>query len=739
MRLLLRTAVFFATVHLTHAWAVDTTLTQAGYTGLGITPNAHLIGWGRMEMAYDSQLPGIANPSGHNYVFGFGLLPNLEIAGRLATNDHHSNCFIPPGCGARDMSASGKIGIGLDAANRFRIAAGATDLGGAVTYFRSYYGVLTWNEGPFEISGGWAQRSGTGINGSKSPLDGPFAGAAWQPLPWARLHAEYSDGNGWAGLRLFAPREWLPDGWTAYVGANQRLNQNELTQKSWVSAGLAIPLYKVPALPGAGPKAQAPALQGTQQPLPAYEALTLPLPPSTAEAPLAASPPAATVPAALPGAAVADTQLQALATALQAKGLEDISVGRMPDGSVAVRVNNFSYNWNSLDALGAALGAVSRTLGSFKSAYRLVLTQRQVPLVAVTGQTDCLRQWLGNEAQACAAGQLSTPGTGALEPLLQDAQWVVQNMQPSWQTLRLQLSPILHDYTGSEFGAYDYSLGVNVGLLLPLWKGASIEWRQNVPVANSDDYDDGNAFAPRRIRAGLDRAVLTQTVRVPLERWLAPGDEAKALRWGLAGLTAQGTVGRVGGVYDGVLGALRWEPGEGRHRFGAQAGYFRNSDYRGGPVNVEVRRATPLLGSYRYSVMATRTDLEVTAGQFMYSDRGFRLGLRQWFSDVAVIAYVRRSQFDGEQARNFAGVEISLPIGPRRDMQPIAHVQVTGTPRFTHGVETTIRDDPGRGNPVRSGFGVTPPTPQLDATFNSDRAGLAYFEDNIRRIRDAAR
>ncbi|HSV78247.1 MAG TPA: hypothetical protein VLK85_03450, partial [Ramlibacter sp.] len=42
----------------TWAQVPQTTLTQAGYTGLGITPNAHLLGWGRLEFAYDNQLPG---------------------------------------------------------------------------------------------------------------------------------------------------------------------------------------------------------------------------------------------------------------------------------------------------------------------------------------------------------------------------------------------------------------------------------------------------------------------------------------------------------------------------------------------------------------------------------------------------------------------------------------------------------------------------------------------------------
>ena len=761
--------------------APTTTLTQAGYTGLGLTPNAHLIGWGRADITYDSQLPGVVrDPTGHNFVVGFGLLPNLEVAGRLATNDLNSNCFVE-GCGARDLSASAKVGIGLDTAQRFRIAAGATDIGGAVTYFRTYYGVLTYNQGPLEASAGWAKRSGTGIAGSESPLHGPFAAAAWQPLPWVRGHIEYTDGNAWAGVRLFAPEKWLPEGWQAHAGANLRINDNDLTRRAWLTAGLSIPLYKVPDLRSSAPKAPLPTLAGEQLRQPSYEARNLPAPSAAAAAPTprpaappataavpppVAQPPAATpdprpaaspataattAPApAAPAAATAaapttpraptalpDTKLHDLASALQAKGLEDISIGRMPDGSIAVRANNASYNWNSTDALGAALGAIAGTLGDTASGYRLILTQRQMPLVAVTGQTDCLRQWIASDSPACPGGQLSTPGTGALEALHQGAAWTVQGGQPSNRTLRVALSPVLRTNVGSEVGALDYSAGLNVGLQLPLWAGGSVEWRRDVALANSSDYEPQGVFGPRRIRNETERLALVQTVRLPLERWVAPGDDLQALRWGLAAVTAQATLGRVGGSFDGAHAALRWEPGEGRHRAGVQAGFFRNSRHDEGGVNVGPRNAKPLLADYRYSVLPTRTYLEARGGQFMNNDRGFQLGLRQWFSDVAVNAYYRRSRFSGDSTRQFIGLELSVPIGPRRDMAPAWHVHVTGTPRFTHGVETVVRE-PG-GNIVRTGFGALPPVPSLDATFNSDRAGLAYFEDNIRRIRDAAR
>jgi len=728
MRPSISAAVAVLALSFSPAKAQVSTLTQAGYTGLGLTPNAHLIDWGRMEATYDRQLPGLVrDPTGHNFVLGFGLLPNLELVGRLATNSLDRNCFTE-GCGTRDLSASGKLAIGLDSANRFRAAVGATDVGGAATNFRSFYGVVSYNEGPIEASAGLARRSAARTT-AMSPLHGPFAAAGWQPLPWLRGQLEYTDGNAWAGVRLFAPKAWLPEGWTAHIGSNHRLNDNKLTRGAWITAGVSIPLYKVPALPGSGPQAPAPQLAGAQRPLPVYEARTLPAPPPDATA--------TARPAPVPATPATDADLERLAAALEANGLEDISIGRMPDGSIAVRANNGSYRWNAADALGAALGAIARTLGEHKAGYRLILTQRQTPVVAVTGQADCLRDWIAGDNAGCTAGQLSTPGTGALEPLHEGAAWAVRNGAPGWHKLRVSISPVLHTSIGTELGALDYSAGLNLGLQLPLWAGASVEWRRNVPLAHTRDYENGGAFATWRVRPETERLALTQTLRLPLERWLAPGDDARARRWGLAGVTAQASAGRFGSRFDGVHGALRWEPGQGRHRVGAETGYLRNDRFDSGLQNLGPRTARPLLAHYRYHVTPTRTYLEASAGQFFYNDRGIQLGLRQWFGDVAVRAYYRRTSFQGAPTRQFAGLELSLPIGPRRDAAVGRHLQVGGTPRFALVKETLVRD-PNNNNAVRPGFGLATPAPALDEAFNSDRAGLVYFEDNIRRIRDAA-
>jgi hypothetical protein len=735
------------------AQAVEPTLAPAGFTGLGITPNARLLGWGQLGMLYDRQMPGIvSNPGGHNFIAGFGLLPNLEVAGRLATSTIHDYCRSTQGCGAaRDLSASGKLAIGLDAANRFSGGVGVTDVGGAATNFRSYYGVVTYHEGPWEASLGYAQRSST--RGNMAPLDGVFGGAAWQPLSWVRGHVEYTDSNAWAGVRLFAPQQWLPEGWAAYMGANLRLTDTNFTERSWFTAGLTIPLYKTPALPSGSPKAPLPPLEGAQQRLPAYEARNAPAPAASgpaspapaaqarAQAPAGpAAAPRPVQPAAAPaspsnGGKVEDKLLPLLAE-LKSRGFEDISVGQMPDRSVAIRVNNATYNWNAADALGVALGSVARALGDGKTAYRLVMTQRQIPLVAVTGQTDCLAEWVAKAESSCAAGELSTPGTGPLDALHDGAAWAVQGAQPSRNTLRVALSPVLRTTVGTELGAYDYSLGANVGLAWPVWAGGSLEFGYNVALAESDDFEAGAAFGNRRVRTGVERVAFVQTWRLPMERWYPQANPADVHRLGLGAVTAQASVGRFGMDYDGIHGVVRWEPGQGLHRVTAQAGWFHNNAYANTRDQFGPRTAVPVLASYRYALMPTRTYLEATAGQFMNNDRGFQIGMRQWFSDVSVGAYYKRTQFDGASARQLVGVELSVPIGPRKDMSPGGPVQVTGTPRFAHAVETVVRDS---NNAVRPGHAALPPTPNLETVFNSDRASLLYFEDNIRRIRDAAR
>ncbi|MDM0053456.1 YjbH domain-containing protein [Variovorax sp. J22R115] len=735
----------------------EAVLNSAGYSGLSVTPTARLMRWGTTALAYDNQVPGApANSrygtSGHNFVAGFGLLPNLEVSGRIAASTLNTHCYTEP-CGVRDLSFNFKAGLPLDRAGRWYAAVGATDLGGAATYFRSAYGVLTYSpDRQLDLSLGYARRENDRFNrASAPPIDGPFASALYRPLPWLQGHVEYVDGSAWAGARVFAPSEWLPAGWSAHVGANVRLTGDGHTARNWWSVGLTVPLYKVPTQRPSGPAPMSEALPGAMvgpapRKAPTTEFSTAGLPASAPLQPIAApladptpvAPPNTTAESAATPAEhtdrISDTQLRALAKALGAKGFEDIAVGRLPDGAVAIQVNNATYNVNSVDGLGVALGVIARQLADVRVGYRLVLTQRQIAIVGARGRTDCLAQWVAMETPACTAARLYTPGTTALDATLDEAAWVVQGAAPSWTTTRLMLQPVVRSTLATEYGVFDYSVGVRATVQQPLWKGGYAEVSHVAPVAESSDFRDGEVFGGSRIVNATDRVLLHQFARIPVERLFGQADRETAARWGLNAVTAHVAAGRFDSNYRGAFGELRWEPGDGRNRFSVEGGRFeRTTDYdRFLPIH-----SRSLLANYRYAYTPTHTYFEATAGQFLYNDRGVRLGIKQWFHDVAVTLYVRRTKFDWErQARSFAGIELSIPLTPRKDMNPTHHIQVTGSPRWSYGVETVIQES---SNYITTNQGVSSTASALDRTFNSDRAGLVYFEDNMRRVRSAAR
>ncbi len=713
-------------------------LSAGGFTGWSVTPSARIQGWGTLSLAYDSQLVGAPVSQqyglvGSNLVAGFGLLPNLEISGRIASSTFTTNCYTDS-CGFRDLSANFKVGAPMDFAAQWHVAAGATDFGGKTGQFRSLYGVLTYSPGPLDFSLGYARRKSVTPLGASSPLQGVFGSAAYRPLSWLQAHVEYMGGSGWVGARAFAPAEWLPAGWSAFVGLNASSHTVAKTPRSWLSAGLTIPLYKVSDTRTTQVRRVADdtsAISMSQQAL-------SPAPvrwPSVAQS-LQSVQPAPSVDVSPPGpdaVPVTDENLRDLAELFRTKGFEDIFVGRTADGAVAVRINNASYNVNTVDGLGAALGVLARSLSAHRAGYRLVLTQRQIAIVGVTGQADCLADWIDMNPVRCTAGQLYAPGTTVLDALLTGAQWVVRGRAPSWVTPRIFLQPVLRSALATEYGVFDFSLGVRATLQQPLWSGAWAEVSRNTPAYDSDDYKQGKVFGPSRFVSRTDRYLVHQVLRLPVERLFGANSNATGL--GVGALAAHVAVGRIDANYRGSFAELRWEPGEGRHRVGLEGGRF---DRIGANVADLPRQSRTLLATYRYAYTPTRTSFETTVGQFLYNDRGFRFGIRQWFDDVAVSLYVRRSKFEwASKGRMSAGIEISIPLTPRKDMSPSAFpVQVAGNPRWSYGVETVIR---AATNPVTTNQGVNSNVQSLDRLFNFDRSGLAYFEDNMPRIRSAAR
>lgn len=719
------------------ALAVQSEVTSAAFTGLGITPNAKVLGWGHIGAGYESQLPGnvtflprVPGPSGHTYTLGFGLLPNVEVVGRLATNTYSTNCLAER-CGTRDLAGSGKLSLPLDRTGTWRAAAGVTDFGGAVTYARSYYGVLTYDPGWWQVTAGVAKRSGPGVFGSKSPLNGPVLSAAIQPLEAIRAHVEYTDGQAWAGARVYAPSAWLPVGWQLSAGVMRRLTDNRLTDRSWFALGLALPLYRTDGSAASTPRTAVAAPSPSviaQSPPHVSDARTAAAP--TADAPLEL--PAAARPVAAAPVFDADAARQ-LAEKLWAAGLDDVATGISDGGSIVVRAGTGVFRTNSADAVGAALGVVAREFAPGKAGYRLVVTQRGVPIVGITGRADCLSDWIRGDNN-CTAGELSTPGFAPVERIQRDAHWLHDSRETGGAgRLRVQLAPVIRTAVGTELAAVDFSIGASIGAQVPVWTGGLLDGVVTVPIDQSNNFEPGFTFGANRVKRRVDRLALSHVWHLPVERYFPDLSGAHSV-------TAQISAGRYAGIYDGGFGGVRWEPGDGRHRVSIDGGVFSNNQM-GSPENPwpRLRRAEPLYAGYRYSFLPTRTDFEFSGGQFLTNDRGIQFTMRQWFDDVNVSLYYKRTSFPIDvKPVQVLGIQFTLPLGPRKDVQLGDSVQLGGTSRFGHGLETTIRTGVA-GNPISAGRGQAIPAPSLNDVMNYDRLGLAWWQDNLRHVRSAAR
>ncbi|MFA0698308.1 hypothetical protein AB4585_26730, partial [Vibrio sp. 10N.222.49.C9] len=64
------------------------------------------------------------------------------------------------------------------------------------------------------------------------------------------------------------------------------------------------------------------------------------------------------------------------------------------------------------------------------------------------------------------------------------------------------------------YGFFDYSIGLGTNLYTPLWKGAAVDVRHILPIANSDDYDDGY-YESDALESEIDRALVHQAFRLP--------------------------------------------------------------------------------------------------------------------------------------------------------------------------------------------------------------------------------
>ena len=666
-------------------------LSPNGYSGLGLVPSANTLKGGTAVLAFDPTVPGAPITTGYNTQIGFGLMDNLELVGRLATNNQKCNMLQAGACPLnhiRDFSSSMKWSLPIDwlKQNNAAVALGATDFGGAATYFRSYYVVGTKSFDQFDVSLGQAKRGSVG----NSMLDGTLASATWRPTDWANVSVQKVGQHTTAHALLQAPIS--TDGSSAWLTFNRRISDAPVMDKSWIGWGVSMPLDRVEKQSVSTPLEKAMPQTGVKE--------------------------------------LANLRPSDLAEALKARGFYNPKIGTKANGQLVLELENTAYVWNILDAAGVALGVVSSAYAkeSKEQNFELVLTTRGIRQLKVTGDAKCVGLWLSKgevcsklAVQSLSQRSLDTAGlpssiTTAITQTFggfdESVNWTSGN---GWNFRpEIIISPTLVTTIGTDYGSFDGDMGANINAVIPLWSGATIENNRIKPLGvGTKNFEQGGLFYASRLKPATNRTLFHQLFNLP-------------------GINTQARLssGTAYTVWDGRQLETSTQTDNGKHKLGFTEGKFKND-----ALTYNNERNYRLV-NYRFANNDQQTSVtEVTQGKFWAGDKGFSINQRFWHGDTTLNIYLRRTRMaDGQPLVSFAGIQFAIPFTPREN-KSLEFLGVRGVSQWTYSLETKVLE---KDNIITGGYGEVPKVgDSLVMTFNRDRNSNRYYDTNMGRMKNA--
>lgn len=654
-----------------------------GYSGLINTPTAELFDKGKFYFLYSNQTEfEDAYKNTPNFHFGIGLWDYVEVSGRNAA---HSNSFNE----SSDLSANIKLGIPYIPKKWFSLAIGIQDLGGSTNASLHDAKYIVASKDLFEnisISAGVGESES-----SQGRLNGIFGSISWQTYDWAKISLEYDAADTNLGLHLSTPQDWFEN--NARVTANilAYSSSEQLRDEFYYGVGLSMPL-------------DSPAKENKQQ--------------KTSRTTY------------YRGQSHIDStgNLEKVKNKLIKEGFESIKVGRANNYTAYIELENHIYNRNQLDGLGVALGYISTGLDNEYTHFRLVIKEREVPILEVSGSLADYREFL-NEQQPLKI-EISTDTFSSKKHVqLADN----HNANDSWLKPRFTFWPSLVSAVGTEYGMYDVSVALVSHLELPLWPGGAISAVHMTQLAETEDFKDGRYFGNWKQKTGLQEYSLHQTFALPFN---------------IKNMTF---AGRYRESYNFVANEIRWQNDDGSHRFNLLTATYENQEvaerkpYQGCNIlfpacwpPVEPTQRDVMMGMYRYYSTKFDASAEIRVGQYWQQDKGIIFKLERMFGDVTINLNYKNTKIDDHEANQFIGLGFSIPLTPRKDHSN-KYVQIRGIPKWNYTVETLVGVDdnnlndltPGTGDSARMFYNLD------NFYYNLDRLGKAYIYNNASRLKQA--
>ena len=690
---------------LTVAAEPKATISFQGYSGLINSPTAKLFDEGKFYFQYGNQVETRGGyRDGSNYNLGVGLWEYVEVSARLA---HYSNDI--GGNNLTDLSANIKLGVPYIPKDWFSLALGIQDVGGAANFFNAKYMVASKN-----IFDGVNISLGVGKSDSRQGrLDGAFAGIAWQPYEWVKLSAEYDAADTHLGLHLASPSSWHNSGIQLTTELLVSSSNQELKDDVYYGLGLTVPLdfNRVNRLSS---NSASKSTNNSKNNNKNNSAIS-----STHEY--------SQLDDAEPSIIENSRSFEQLRVKklLIKEGFESIKVGEVDLNTVYVELENHIYNRNQIDGIGVALGIISKNIQYKYSHFKLVLKEREVPILVVKGDVDEYLAFLAMEHP--------------LKLNISTDTFVSQRRRPTsgphttdnfWLKPRFTFWPGIVSRVGTELGVFDASLALISHLELPLWHGAAVTAQHTTQVTETKNFKDDAFFSDDKQTTGLKEYSFHQTFTLP---------------YSLKNMTF---FGRYRDTYNYFANEMIWQSDGGSHKFNLLTASYENQIIpernpfpdcnilfvRCYPAKSPQRRDV-LIAKYRYYNAAFDTSAVLSVGQYWQQDKGVVFKIKRMFGDVSLNFIYKNTKVNNDKANQLVGLGFTVPLTPRKDYNN-KYAQVRGRPQLAYSVNTLVGEDsnnltPGTGDGARLFY-------NLDRAFyNNDRLSKEYIYANKDRLRQA--
>lgn len=669
-----------------------------GYTGYFNTPSAYIPDSGTAHIGYGNQTEVKREYRGrtdyldtHNFLASVSLWEHVEINARNAAYSRTIG-------GGSDVSANIKFNIPYIPHDWFKLSVGAQDLGGQVGFFDSKYIVASkyFESYKLDITLGAASS-----DSEFSRMNGAIGAIRWQPYNWIGLAAEYDGGSTNYGVEVSTPDEWFNNRFKLYSKVMLGASEPELDNETFFNAGIQIPL--------------------TQQRKKITPADLEMIEKSKAEQD-----------------SDINDYVNLLSRSLVRKGFSEFKLGFTQNQThVVLEFDNSAYSRNYIDSLAVALGLLSQYLPDTVEQFTVRIKQADIVIESVSGTMSSYRQFLKGGPLEITSGQKIS--SSSIDWLDETSNFILKP--------KITFFPSLSTGIGTDYGMFDYSLGLMTHLELPLWKGAAITAAHVTQLTESSDYRDGRAFANRR---QPDSALLNATFH---QAFNLPFNSRVMFNYG-----------RFSEDFLQKSVEADWMSDDGAHRVSLFAGdyEYQGDKHYGFDANclndpdtilldcykllADEEDAKVQVAKYRYYSAPLNTSFMVKYGKYWAGDLGYHFVVSHFYDDIEINLSLRATKagdlysHSGSESlkseyTKMLGIGFTIPIGSRKDYNN-RYVNVRGRADYSFVVETLIGERLnfltfGSANEARNFY-------TLSNHFNNfDKAGLAYLYQNKERLRSA--